>query len=348
MCLYPRLIVNKKYLGNKKNGGMIPVPRDKRVLYVPVGCGKCIECRKMKSREWQARLLEDVRHNKNGKFVTLTFSNESIRDLAKDIEGLKGYDLDNQIATLAVRRFLERWRKKYKKSLRHWLVTEIGHAGTENIHMHGIVWTDENLEEVEKHWKYGHIWMGKGEKKENYVNEKTVTYLTKYVTKQDSDHKYYKPKILTSAGIGKGYTSRRDSQFNKYKGEETDEAYTTRTGHKMSLPIYWRNKIYSESEREELWLTKLNKQERWICGEKIDISEGEEDYYKTLEWYRAKNKRLGYGDDAIDWNRKNYENKRRMLKQEQRIIRAVGEKAERIEPKNDNKEWEYKTGDNWE
>ena len=46
MCLYPRLIKNPKYKANKKNGRIIPVISDKRVLAVPIGCGKCIECKK--------------------------------------------------------------------------------------------------------------------------------------------------------------------------------------------------------------------------------------------------------------------------------------------------------------
>jgi len=321
MCLYPKLIRNRKYGETKKNGGVIPAVSDKRVLAVPVGCGKCIECRKQKSREWQVRLLEDVRHNKNGKFITLTFSNESITDLSKEIETLEGYNLDNAIATLAVRRFLERWRKKYKKSLRHWLITELGHNGTENLHLHGIVWTNESLDEVEKHWQYGFVWKGKGEKKENYVSEKTVNYLTKYVTKQDKDHEHYTAKILTSAGIGAGYIERIDSNKNKFKGKDTNETYTTRSGHKIAMPIYWRNKIYTDEEREKLWLMKLDKEERWVMGEKVDVTEGEEEYYKLLEYYREKNKRLGYGDDTIDWNKKEYENQRRMLKIEERIIK---------------------------
>lgn len=327
MCLYPRLINNRKYTENKKNGGVIPAVSDKRVLLVPVGCGNCIECRKQKARNWQVRLLEDVRHEKNGKFVTFTFSNESIKEIAEEIKLKKiggenkkeGYELDNQIAKRAVRKFLERWRKKYKKSLRHWLVTELGHNGTENLHMHGIVWTDQKLEEVEKHWQYGFVWKGKGEEKENYVNEKTVNYLTKYVSKQDKQHEYYKPIVLTSPGMGAGYIKRTDSVNNGYKGEDTRETYRTRTGHEIAMPVYWRNKIYSEEEREKLWIEKLDKQERWVCGEKIDVSKGEEEYDAIVKYYREKNRRLGYGDDAIDWNKKEYENQRRKLIIEQRI-----------------------------
>ena len=36
---------------------------------------------------------------------------------------LNKYIIENEIATIAVRRFLERWRKKYKKSARHFLIS---------------------------------------------------------------------------------------------------------------------------------------------------------------------------------------------------------------------------------
>ena len=42
------------------------------------------------------------------------------------INGIKKESYKTWYATRAVRFFLERWRKEYKKSLRHWLVTEIG------------------------------------------------------------------------------------------------------------------------------------------------------------------------------------------------------------------------------
>ena len=100
------------------------------------------------------RLYEEVKANRNGKFITLTFSNESIIQLTKELTG-KGYTLDNQIATLATRRFLERWRKKTSKSIRHWLVTELGQTNTERIHLHGIIYTDQ-IDEIKNIWGYGH------------------------------------------------------------------------------------------------------------------------------------------------------------------------------------------------
>lgn len=322
MCLYPKIIENRKYKANKKNGGVIPAIIDKRTLYVPIKCNKCMECMKAKAREWQVRLQQEIKNKENKKahFITLTLSNESITKLSEEI-ALEGYERDNETATKAVRHFLERWRKKYKKSVKHWLVTELGHNGTENIHLHGIIWTDEKTETIEEIWKYGYIWDG------TYVNEQTINYITKYVSKTDEIHKEYKSKILTSAGIGKEYKNSYNAEQNKYNGENTKEYYRTNTGHKISLPIYFRNKIYTEEQRERLWIKKLDEQTRYVDKKKIDISKGEEEYYKALETAREKNNRLGYLDDKINWERKIYERNRRNMMHKIRTVEKI-----RIEP----------------
>lgn len=331
MCLFPKIIQNRKYTKTKKNGGVIPAVSDKRVLYVPAGCGKCMECRKQKARQWQVRLQEDIKKHKNGKFVTLTLSEESITNLQKDIKGVTGYNLDNEIATKATRRFLERWRKKYKKSVRHWLVTELGQTSTERIHLHGIIWTDE-IEDISKIWQYGFITIGqqrwnngiKLSDGESYVNEKTINYITKYVTKRDEKHKEYESKILTSPGIGRDYIDSGRAKRNIYNEENTKEEYRTRQGIKLNLPIYYRNHIYTDEEKEKLWIEKLNKEERWVDGRPSDISKNEEHYYKLLEEARRKNKELGYGDNKINWERKKYENERRNINKLKLINRKKG------------------------
>ena len=123
MCLYPKIMRNKKYKITKKNGGNVPILKDKRVGYVPIGCGKCMECKKQKSNQWKVRLMEDLRVNRNAKFVTFTFNDESLQELDNDIKGeIDGYNRDNEILSLGVRRFLERWRKLFGKSVRHWIV----------------------------------------------------------------------------------------------------------------------------------------------------------------------------------------------------------------------------------
>lgn len=310
MCLYPRLMKNPKYTANKKNGGKIPPVCDYRVNFVPIGCGNCVECRKQKANDWIVRLEEDIKYNKNGCFVTLTFSSESIRDLGS-LTDLKGYERDNFIARIAVRRFLERYRKKHGKSVRHWLVTELGHKGTEHIHLHGILFLNDH-KEISKFWKYGYVWDGytKNGKRVNYVNGSTIGYCVKYVSKIDPKHKYYRPQILCSPGIGAGYIGKHNSKLHCFNEKDTRDYYISSSGRKLAMPKYFKNKLYSDEEKEALWLHKLDKMERWVCGEKISAYD-DALYIDTVNYYRDKFRKMGYGGWYFNTEEAEYENRRR-------------------------------------
>ena len=123
---------------------------------------------------------------------------------------------------------------------------------------------------------------------------------------------------------------RRDMERNVYKKGKTRETYKTREGIELALPIYYRNKIYSDDEREALWLEKLDKEERYVCGVKVDISNGEEEYFKLLEDKRKYSKRLGYGDDEKNWELKRYENERRNIKKMERLEKLYGMGARKV------------------
>ena len=103
MCLYPTFVKNPKYKPNKKNKGRPPICWDRRLYYIPIKRGCCIECRKEKQREWRVRLEEELRSN-FGYFTTLTIAPDSIKKL--EIEtGLKWEENPNEIATKALRLF---------------------------------------------------------------------------------------------------------------------------------------------------------------------------------------------------------------------------------------------------
>lgn len=298
MCLYPRFIKNPRYRVSKGkyNFGCIT---DERMKYVPIGCGNCIECRTQKSREWQTRLNEELKVNKYAYFTTLTFSNEALQKLMDKYK----CEETNGVAIAAIRLFLERWRKKYGKSLRHWFITELGHENTERIHLHGIIFNETPItnEELSKIWSYGRTDTGK------YCTARSINYIVKYVTKIDKDHKDYKPEICCSAGIGKNYT---EKPFNKrlhtYNGKDTIETYTLPNGNKIALPIYYRNKFWNDHERQKLWLNRLNKQKRYVRGIEIDISKTDKKYYDILAEQQHDNIMLGYGSTAEQWQKKPY------------------------------------------
>lgn len=292
MCLYPKLILNRKYLPSKKNEWQAPPLKDERVKYITARCGKCYECRKQISREWQIRMSEELKNNPNAIFVTLTISEEELRKLKKETTGD-----ENDLATLATRRFLERVRKQEKKSIKHWFITELGHNGTNRIHLHGIIWDVKAEELVRTKWKYGHVFIG-------YANYKTITYIVKYMLKKDLDHRHFTGKVLCSAGIGKGYENSLNAKRNAFKEEETDETYICKNGAKINLPTYYRNKIYTEEEREKLFIHKIEKGEVWVMGEKCDFK-NQAEYGGLLKYYREKTQRI-HKDNIQDWEEEKY------------------------------------------
>lgn len=302
MCLYPKFIINKAY--SKQKYLAIGCTQDERKKYVPVGCGNCYECRKQKAQQWRVRLIEELKVHKHAYFVTLTFTNEALKEIAKSLDM---YETDtNAAATLAVRRFLERWRKKHKKSIKHWLITELGHEGTERIHLHGVLFSEEEItnEKLYEFWKYGKCDTGQ------YCNIRSINYIIKYVTKIDKDHKTFKPIILCSAGLGENFVHTRTAiNTYKYRPKNSAEYYTLPNGAKVALPIYYRNKLYSEKERADLWTDRLDKGVIYVNGIKIrnvQTEEGQKAYYKTLESMQKWNENIGYGNTSKEWQKEQY------------------------------------------
>ena len=125
--------------------------------------------------------------------------------------------------------------------------------------------------------------------------------------KKDEKHPTFTGKVLCSAGIGSQYITRADTKNNKYKDKDTNETYRCRNGAKINLPIYYRNKIYTEEERELLWIQKLDKGEVYIMGEKIDIND-EVLYKETLKYYQQRCQRI-HGDNPKEWEEAKYLNR---------------------------------------
>lgn len=308
MCLYPKLIRNKRYLGYNVSPKDAKICTDDRKLYVPIGCGNCIECRRQKAREWQVRLCEEIKVWKYKYFVTFTFSCEELEKLANEFPNKK-HNV-NLIAGIAVRRFLERYRKHNKHSLKHWFITELGHTNTERIHLHGIIFTDNELDNdsLQKYWKYGITYMGE------YCTNKTINYIVKYVTKIDPDHKTYKADIFTSAGIGSNYITNITRRIHKYNGTQTNQSYILPNGQRISLPIYYRNKLWTQEERDKIWTHTLDRDTRYIRG--IEIQEFSKNYQKYIDILKEQqntNICMGYGDRSNTWKEEDYSVSLKML-----------------------------------
>lgn len=321
MCLYPTFVRNPKYKPNKKNKGKPPVCWDRRLYYIPVKCGCCIECRKEKQREWRVRLDEELRSN-YGYFITLTVSPEGIKEL-EEHTNLNWTLNPNEIATKALRLFLERARKDTGKSIKHWCVTELGEKG-DRIHLHGIFFGQKSAELIKKHWKYGFSFIGQ------YCNSRSVNYMTKYMLKVDVKHPTFKQIVLASPGIGAGYMDRLDYLWQKQNYKKIEVAtYTFRNGTKMAMPKYYKDKIFTDKEREKMWINNLNRGLLWIYGEKVKAND-----WKTIDNLRKYWQEYGktvMGDDPIAWNAMK---ERRKEEKQRRAIAEAKKQAEKFSTEN--------------
>ena len=89
---------------------------------------------------------------------------------------------------------------------------------------------------------------------------------------------------------GSGYFERNDWKNNIYKKGETKETYVYRNGTRAMMPRYYRDKIYTEDEKEYLWIEKLDKGITWVMGQKCKIDSKE--YEEALKYYQLRARQL--------------------------------------------------------
>ena len=185
----------------------------------------------------------------------------------------------------AIRHWLELIRKRTGKSVKHWVITEKG-EDYNRIHMHGIVWCRKKDVDT---WRYGYTYIG------DYVNSKTINYITKYMLKVNEKCREFEGKVFCSQGIGRNYEKSINARRNRYQGERTIETYKAEDGRELPMPKYYHDKIYSEEEREKLWIIKQERGYRYIGGEKCRYFRFEcqaDNFYRALEIAELKVEKL--------------------------------------------------------
>lgn len=287
MCLYPQRIRNPRYTPTKRNQFNPPQPPDGRLRWIEVGCGYCYECLKQKANSWKFRLQQEIKNKENKKclFVTLTYNDESLQELKQVVKEKENHtEMVNGICKVAVKRFRERWRKKYAKSPKHWFVTELG-GEYGRIHLHGILFEETDSEELTQLWKYGFVYIGK------YVNERTIEYIIKYLYKGSDVDRTYTPIVLTSPGIGKIFFQTYDCQAL------SPERSTVRlkSGIRMEAPTYYKQRQLSEEQKIQLHRNNLDKGVIWVDGiEYIDEPSQESIINKARREAMERYQRIGY------------------------------------------------------
>lgn len=224
-CLQSLRIPNPKY-----RTSLIPFLQVYDDAFIWVPCGKCFNCRKTRASNWRSRLIHEISlgKHKRAHFVTFTISPEH-------------YAFCSNNPSRCIRLFLERYRKRYGKSLRHWFVTELG-ENSGRFHFHGIIFDyPDSFKQLHHLWSYGHIWVG------SRCNEATASYIVKYITKPSEWDEDFVSQVFCSPGIGRCYALRPDSlRFHNSTSEGV--FYLRFSSCRASIPRYYLPYLFSRDQ----------------------------------------------------------------------------------------------------
>ena len=97
--------------------------------------------------------------------------------------------------------------------------SSLDHSSPLTVHCSRLTTNDSLLTQsltwlLKNNWIAGYCYNGK------YVNEKTINYVSKYLTKLDEVNRDFTGKVLCSKGLGASYVERNKKRF-EWKGEET-------------------------------------------------------------------------------------------------------------------------------
>lgn len=251
-----------------------PDNRGGLIYNIPINCGKCLNCKKNRVNQWSFRLMKELEVSTSSYFITLTYdtvnipiTNNGFMTLKKKPEPVKQRNKDYKDQSL--QGFIKRLRY-YEGNLNH--VTRIeyeqtkksgiditkqkplkyyaaGEYGTKRKrpHYHIILFNLKDEESIYKAWTSGSVHIDE-------VNNNTIDYTLKYIMKANGGYKFKafdgeKEFSLMSKGLGDSYLTKKQISFYK-KNLEHNYVFHPK-GYKVPTPKYYRDKIYSDNEKDK-------------------------------------------------------------------------------------------------
>lgn len=258
-----------------------------------VPCSRCDACLVRQRQEWTYRLREELRHNPNAFFVTLTYDNENlpIQEFVDD-SGAIFYDAvhdktDIQLFNKRLRHKLE----KYDAKCRFYIVSEYG-PNTQRPHYHGIYFLDKDItlddfdSLVRASWPSPNITV-------DIVTDSRIKYVTEYVfTRKDvPSHLPDNFRLVSrNPGLGSCYIERLKDWH--LKDPENRVFAPDYEGNHCNLPRYYRDKIFPKSFLQErakkLEAEKFEEEKRLFESPDFDSRKYYRDKWEFVKDYHNK------------------------------------------------------------
>lgn len=221
------------------------IRNDMTMEQIPVRCGKCPPCLKARVSGWSFRLQQEEKRSDNALFVTLTYNTENAPITLRGFMTLRKSD---------VQKMFKRIRKTHAgKPIVYYYCGEYG-SKTMRPHYHLIVFNCTHQQIIDgwsykkdgKRYEIGGIHFGE-------VNGASISYCLKYMQKEGripmhANDDRIKEYSNMSKGIGSNYMTEAMVRYHKKK---LTRVYCTMEGNvKIPMPRYYRDKIFSENEKE--------------------------------------------------------------------------------------------------
>ena len=205
----------------------------------PAPCGKCPDCIAKRVSGWSFRLVQEDKQSLMSLFVTLTYAPEFVPNTKNKFMTLDKKHVQNFMKLL-------RYYSPSFPKIKYYAAGEYGSEG-ERPHYH-IILFNANYEAVERAWSMGAIYFGT-------VTAASVGYSLKYISKKGKIPVHSRddrlPEFaLMSKGLGKNYLT---EQMVRWHNEDLyNRMYLPFEGKKLSMPRYYKEKLYTKEQREHI------------------------------------------------------------------------------------------------
>lgn len=289
MCLTPFRIMHKR------DNCSIPVP-----------CGKCPECKTRRVNGWIFRLEQEYNRATTAHFVTITYDTTHVPITDALYMSLKKEDVQKFLKRLR-KNVSDEWKRREgerdgalawfieEPRIKYYLCGEYG-TDTNRPHYHAIFFNVPDWTYIEAAWQKGLIHYG------TEVGPAAMAYTTKYMDKpkripmhRNDDRQ---PEFsLMSKGLGENYLTPENIQW--HKADLTGRAYIPTQGKKISMPRYYKDKIYHTYEKMALAAhqakeadKRLDKQQQHFKGEYFQnkFTSDQEKFKKQIQSQQKRNK----------------------------------------------------------
>lgn len=189
----------------------------------------------------------ELKRSSSANFITLTYADRNLRPSLDGIPELRKRDMQL---------FIKRLRKKEANKIKYYACGEYGEK-TQRPHYHIILFnlskTEEQLHDLlVETWQLGNVHIGE-------VTPASIKYSTGYMVQAKNNWEITPPFALMSKGIGSHYV---ETHTAWHQADIMRNYVITEGGQKRRLPRYWKNKVYSQKQRDAQALHYITESDR--------------------------------------------------------------------------------------